>query len=95
MSSVEQIKLKRAGIGLRACDPARACPGHTLFTPMCSDGTVYLIDLQGEVVHTWSRYVNPHFPVPSPDEAPNNSVFRAFRYSLEEIERARETSREA
>jgi arylsulfotransferase ASST len=59
VSRVEQIKLKRAGIGLRACDPARACPGYTLFAPMCGDGTVYLIDLQGEVVHTWSMPYPP------------------------------------
>jgi hypothetical protein len=54
MSSVEQNKLKRAGIGLRALDPQGAWPGFTLFAPYQSaDNTVYLIDLEGKVVHTW------------------------------------------
>src|SRR5215469_8350747 len=51
---VEQNTLKRRGVGLRACNPERACPGFTLFTPRFEQNrTVYLIDLQGEVVHTW------------------------------------------
>ncbi len=53
MSPVVQIKLKRAGVGLRACDPDRACPGFTLFAPKGVDSTVYLIDLAGEIVHAW------------------------------------------
>jgi hypothetical protein len=56
---VEQIKLKRAGVGLRACDPERACPGFTLFTPLASERTVYLIGLDGRVAHTWEM---PHPP---------------------------------
>ena len=55
-------------------------------------GRLFEVTPEGELV--W-EYVNPHFPVPSPGETPNNSVFRAFRYSPEEIERACETSREA
>lgn len=51
---VEQIKLKRAGTGLRALDRERAWPGFTLFAPYQSKSTtVYLIDLDGAVVHTW------------------------------------------
>ena len=51
---IEQNTLKRRGVGLRACDPERAYPGFTLFTPRFEQNrTVYLIDLQGEVVHTW------------------------------------------
>jgi hypothetical protein len=53
MPDVEQAKLKRAGTGLRASDPERACPGYTLYTPLAGDGTVYLLDLLGQVVHTW------------------------------------------
>jgi outer membrane protein assembly factor BamB len=54
MPSVEQNKLKRAGTGLRALDPERAWPGFTLFALYQSAGsTVYLIDLEGKVVHTW------------------------------------------
>ena len=51
---VEQIKLSRAGTGLRAWDREQAWPGYTLFAPYQSrDTTVYLIDLDGTPVHTW------------------------------------------
>jgi hypothetical protein len=51
--AVEQNTLKRRGVGLRACDPERACPGYTPFAPCFAQNcTVYLVDLQGEVVHT-------------------------------------------
>ena len=54
MPSVEQNKLKRAGTGLRALDSERAWPGFTLLALYQSAGsTVYLIDLEGKVVHTW------------------------------------------
>jgi len=44
---VEQNTLKRRGVGLRVCDPERACPGFTLFAPVFEQNrTVYLIDLQ-------------------------------------------------
>src|SRR5262249_41560626 len=53
-TTVEQNTLKRRGVGLRACDPERACPGYTLFAPCFEHNrTVYLVDLHGEVVHTW------------------------------------------
>ena len=52
MPPVEQIKAKRAGIGLRACDHGRAFPGFTLFAPQSGGGKVYLIDLDGNAVHT-------------------------------------------
>ena len=50
---VEQNRLKRAGVGLRACDPQQAFPGYTLFKARDSQ-TIYLIDLDGTVVHTWT-----------------------------------------
>jgi len=53
MPPVEQVKAKRAGIGLRACDVDRAFPGFTLFAPQSGGGIVYLIDLNGNVVHSW------------------------------------------
>jgi hypothetical protein len=53
MAVVEQIKAKRAGVGLRACDPEKACPGYTPVMPMTGDRTAYLIELNGQVVHTW------------------------------------------
>jgi outer membrane protein assembly factor BamB len=59
MPVVEQNKLKRSAVGLRAYDCDRACGGFTLFAPMSGDGTVYLIDLDGEVVHTWKMPYPP------------------------------------
>jgi Arylsulfotransferase (ASST) len=58
--TIEQNTLKRRGVGLRACDPERACPGFTLFAPHFEQNRiVYLIDLQGEVVHTWQMPYAP------------------------------------
>jgi len=50
MPPAEQIKAKRAGVGLRACDHDRAFPGFTLFAPQSGGGKVYLIDIDGNVV---------------------------------------------
>jgi hypothetical protein len=59
-TAVEQNTLKRRGVGLRACDPERACPGYTLFAPCFEQNrTVCLIDLQGSVVHTWTMPYAP------------------------------------
>jgi Arylsulfotransferase (ASST) len=59
MTIVEQLRLKRAGVGLRAYDPERACPGLTLFTPLAGGDTAYLIDLEGNVAHTWATPYPP------------------------------------
>jgi len=59
MAFVEQNKVKRSAIGLRACDRDRAFAGFTLFTPLSGNGTVYLIDIAGEVVHTWEMPYPP------------------------------------
>ena len=59
MPSVEQNKLKRSGVGLRACNFERAFPGFTLFTPQSGGGKVYLIDLKGDVAHTWQMPYPP------------------------------------
>src|SRR5260370_23441606 len=53
MTLVEQSTRRRGGIGLRAYDPERACPGYTLFATMTADKIVFLIDLEGNVVHQW------------------------------------------
>ncbi|NCG18025.1 MAG: arylsulfotransferase (ASST) [Rhodobacterales bacterium] len=44
-------------VGLRLCTP-EAQPGYTLFAPSTS-GTTYLINLEGEVVHTWISVFHP------------------------------------
>ena len=54
MSIVEQNKIIRSVIGPRACDRNRAFPGFTLFAPLS-----YLIDLDGEVIHTWQCRILP------------------------------------
>jgi Arylsulfotransferase (ASST) len=59
-TTVEQNTLKRRGTGLRACDPEHACPGFTLFAPCFEQNrAVYLIDLNGNVVHTWEMPYAP------------------------------------
>jgi hypothetical protein len=60
MAAVEQNTLKRRGVGLRALDQERASPGLTLFAPhFVQNRTVYLIDLEGIVVHTWEMPYPP------------------------------------
>ena len=59
MTSVDPQKIRRTRTGLMAHDPALAQPGYTLFTPMYGDGTGYLIDMAGEIVHRWKL---PHRP---------------------------------
>jgi outer membrane protein assembly factor BamB len=59
MAFAEQIKAKRSGVGLRAYDRERACPGFTLFAPQTGGGKVYLIDLNGGVIHTWQMPYPP------------------------------------
>ena len=59
MSTVDQQRVRRTRTGLIAHDPARAFQGYTLFTPMFGDGTVYLIDMRGDLAHTWRL---PHRP---------------------------------
>ena len=56
-----------------------------------SFGRLFEVTSGGEVV--W-EYVNPHFvdDVTMPDTQQRNSVFRAFRYSAAEIDRARATA---
>jgi hypothetical protein len=59
LTSVDQQKIRRSRTGLIAHDRALAQPGYTLFTPMYGDGTVYLIDMQGEVAHSWRLPYRP------------------------------------
>ena len=59
MTAIEQIRGKRVGVGLRACDAQLASPGYTLFAPLTGGGTVYLIDLHGEIVHQWQLPYSP------------------------------------
>jgi hypothetical protein len=136
MATVEQNTTKRRGVGLRALNPERASAGFTLFAPLIwknKNSSVYLIDLHGNVVHTWDLPYPPglsgyltergtlfyngrtseesflsRFPFKGgvvleadwngkvlwpffrgPPTTGGNLVFRALRYSAEEIARAR------
>ena len=59
MTSVEQIKGKRAGIGPRVYDSDKAYRGYTLFAPLTGGGMVYLINMYGETVHSWMMPYSP------------------------------------
>src|SRR5438552_8116172 len=56
--TMDQNPIRRRGVGLRGIDPARACPGLTLFAP-AGVNEVFLIDLHGAVVHSWKM---PYLP---------------------------------
>ena len=57
---VEPSTIKRRGTGLRGHDPERAFAGFTLFSPLpTTNKTVYLIDMAGNVVHTWNMPYPP------------------------------------
>ena len=52
-TAVDQNTIRRRGTGLRAYNPEKAFRGYTLFAPLVGQSTVYLIDMEGEVVHQW------------------------------------------
>jgi len=58
-SPVQQNALRRRGTGLRALNRDKASPGYTLFAPLTGHGEVYLVDLDGEVVHRWKLPYGP------------------------------------
>jgi outer membrane protein assembly factor BamB len=58
-TSVDQITQRRRGVGLIAHDPACAAGGYTLIAPQTADGHVYLIGMDGGVVHEWKMPVRP------------------------------------
>jgi outer membrane protein assembly factor BamB len=58
-TTVDQQRVRRTRTGLIAHDASRALGGFSLFAPMFGDGTVYLIDMNGAVAHTWKL---PHRP---------------------------------
>jgi len=60
-TAVDQNPIRRRGTGLRAIDPGRTSPGLTLFQSMPGDGTVYLINLSGQLVHSWRMPYPGHY----------------------------------
>ena len=56
----DQATLRRTRkLGLTAHDPTKAYQGYTLYTPMFGDGTVLLLDMEGNEVHRWSMPFPP------------------------------------
>ncbi|WP_216594393.1 aryl-sulfate sulfotransferase [Nostoc sp. PCC 7107] len=51
---VDQNTIRRRGTGLRAYNPDKVYKGYTLFTPLTGNGEVYLLNLEGEVIHQWN-----------------------------------------
>jgi hypothetical protein len=61
-AGIEPNTIKRRGVGFHGYDQARAFPGFTLFAPSGNTNkTVYLIDMQGKVVHTWDMPYPPGY----------------------------------
>jgi hypothetical protein len=58
-TGVDQNPIRRRRTGLQALDATRASAGLTLFTPLFDDGTIYLIDLLGKLVHSWKMPYSP------------------------------------
>jgi hypothetical protein len=58
--AIEPITIKRRGVGFRGMDRAHAYPGFTMFAPMAATNrTVYLIDMEGQIVHRWEMPYAP------------------------------------
>src|SRR4029453_6486645 len=58
--TIERLTIRRRGVGLRGYDPERAFTGFTLFSPLrTTKKTVYLVDMLGNVVHTWEMPYPP------------------------------------
>jgi hypothetical protein len=72
MTNVDQNTIRRRGTGLRALDADKAFPGYTLFAPITGAGEVYLIDIEGRVVHQWKL---PYPPGSYGYLLPNGNLF--------------------
>jgi hypothetical protein len=58
-AGVEPNTERRRGVDLHGYDPRRASVGYTLFTPLLGGGMVYLVDMEGNLVHTWQMPYPP------------------------------------
>ena len=80
----QQTRRRMAQTGLTALDETQACPGYVLFSPMASDGDVYLIDLHGETAHQWKL---PYPPGLYGYLLPNGNLFYGGKLRDENWER--------
>jgi len=83
VSTEDQKKIRRTRTGLIAHEAARAQSGYTLFAPMYGDGTVYLVDMDGKVAHTWRL---PYRPGLYGHLLPNGRLFYGGKI-MEDLER--------
>jgi hypothetical protein len=58
-STVDQITQRRRGVGLIALDRELTAGGYTLIAPQTGGGMVYLVDIEGKVVHDWKMPTRP------------------------------------
>jgi hypothetical protein len=57
---IDQVTWRRiAKLGLTAHDPAKACAGYVLFSPLNETNATILIDTDGNEVHRWSYDCQP------------------------------------
>jgi Arylsulfotransferase (ASST) len=58
--AIEPNTIRRRGTGFRGSDPARVSHGYTLFAPLnATNRTLYLIDIEGNVEHSWEMPESP------------------------------------
>ena len=55
----DQVTLRRRKLGLTALDRNATAGGYTLFAPQTGGGKVYLVDIEGQMAHTWNMPVRP------------------------------------
>ena len=71
--AIDQATWRRTRkLGLTAPNSEKAFPGYTPYTPMFGDGTAYLLDMEGNEVHSWD------LPLPPGDYGyllPNGNLF--------------------
>ena len=67
-----QTRRRIGRTGLTAFDRELAYPGYVLYAPISGGGTVYLIDLDGNVVHEWHM---PYAPGSYGYLLPNGNLF--------------------
>ncbi len=68
--------------GVLKLDPAKAYMGYTLFSPMVKSKTTYLIDMEGNVVHTWTHQ---HRPGLHSQLLPNGNLLIALNVEQKEV----------
>lgn len=59
LNEQNESTIARRRVGLTLNHAAESAGGYTLFAPQTANGNVYLINLEGEVVHQWQLPVRP------------------------------------